>query len=101
MWVAHTARDGLEAAKQHRPDVILCDIGLPDHDGYALAAALRDEPATASAKLVAVTAYGSELDRAKSKKAGFQTHLVKPVRPEALLHHIGLAAHGQDGAAQH
>jgi CheY-like chemotaxis protein len=86
--VAYTARDGFEAAKRDHPDVILCDIGLPDHDGYALASSLKNDADTASARLVAITAYGSDLDRARSKKAGFEIHLIKPVHPEALLQQL-------------
>jgi CheY-like chemotaxis protein len=83
--VAYTAMEGLEAAKRTRPDVVLCDIGLPDSDGFALAEALHDNPITSSARLIAVTAYGQEKDRERSKRAGFQKHLVKPVAPGDLL----------------
>jgi CheY-like chemotaxis protein len=83
--VAYTAMEGLETAKRIRPDVVLCDIGLPDSDGYALAQALRDNPITASARLIAITAYGQESDRERSRRAGFSLHLTKPVSPGALL----------------
>ena len=86
--VAHTGREGLEAAQRTRPDIVLCDIGLPDTDGYQLAAALRTDPATAQARLIAVTAYGSEHDKRRSREAGFQLHLVKPVKPENLLEEL-------------
>jgi CheY-like chemotaxis protein len=86
--VAATSRDGLEVAKQVQPDIVLCDIGLPDSDGYTLAAALRSNPVTARAKLVAVTAYGREQDKKRAREAGFQLHLVKPVKPETLLHEL-------------
>jgi CheY-like chemotaxis protein len=83
--VAYTAMEGLEAAKRIRPDVVLCDIGLPDSDGFALAEALHENPVTSSARLIAVTAYGQEKDRERSRRAGFQKHLVKPVAPGDLL----------------
>ena len=83
--VAYTARGGLDAARELQPDVILCDIGLPDTDGFALAMELRREPASAGARLIAVTAYGTDLDLVRSKKAGFDLHLVKPVNPGVLL----------------
>lgn len=83
--VANTAMEGLESAKRIRPDVVLCDIGLPDSDGFTLAEALRENPLTATARLIAVTAYAQERDRERSKRAGFQLHLVKPVNPGALL----------------
>jgi CheY-like chemotaxis protein len=83
--VAYTAMDGLEIAKRARPDVILCDIGLPDSDGFALAEALQANPLTAPARLIAITAYGQEADRERSRHAGFELHLVKPVSAAALL----------------
>jgi CheY-like chemotaxis protein len=83
--VAYTGRDALEAAKELRPDVVLCDIGLPDTDGFTLAAALREYPALQSARLIAVTAHGTDSDLIRSKKAGFEKHLVKPVDPQTLL----------------
>jgi CheY-like chemotaxis protein len=86
--VAYSSREGLEAAQRTRPDVILCDIGLPDSDGYQLAAALRTNPATSRARLIAVTAYGGEQEKKRSREAGFQLHLVKPVKPESLLQEL-------------
>jgi CheY-like chemotaxis protein len=83
--VAYSAMDGLETAKRIRPDMILCDIGLPDSDGFALAEALSANPITQSARLIAVTAYGKQSDFERSKRAGFSLHLVKPVSPGALL----------------
>jgi CheY-like chemotaxis protein len=86
--IAYSSREGLQAAQKMRPDIVLCDIGLPDSDGYALAAALRSNPVTAGARLIAVTAYGGEQDRERSRQAGFQLHLVKPVKPESLLQQL-------------
>jgi CheY-like chemotaxis protein len=83
--VAGSAMEGLEAAKRVRPDVVLCDIGLPDTDGYALAEALHSNPITADARLIAVTAYGKEEDKERAKSAGFDLHLVKPVYPGTIL----------------
>jgi CheY-like chemotaxis protein len=83
--IAETAKEGLDAARSIRPDVILCDIGLPDADGFSLARALRKNPETSTARLIAVTAYGKDEDREQSKKAGFALHLLKPVSPGTLL----------------
>jgi CheY-like chemotaxis protein len=91
--VAYSSQEGLEAARNTRPDIVLCDIGLPDSDGYALAVALRSNPATARARLIAVTAYGGEQDRERSREAGFQLHLVKPVKPESLLQQLDQPAY--------
>ncbi|HZT82863.1 MAG TPA: PAS domain S-box protein, partial [Gemmataceae bacterium] len=78
--VALNGPAGLEAARGHRPDVVLCDIGLPGGtDGYAVARALRGDPATATAYLVALTGYGAEEDQRRAVEAGFDLHLTKPV----------------------
>jgi CheY-like chemotaxis protein len=53
--VAYSGHDRLLAAEQYRPDVVLCDLGLPGLDGYGVARKLRDNPATAKARLIAVT----------------------------------------------
>jgi CheY-like chemotaxis protein len=82
--VAYTGTAGAEAAAAFGPDVILCDIGLPGLDGYKLAAQLRQNPATAQARLIALTGYGTDEDRRKSKEAGFEAHLTKPADPTAL-----------------
>jgi CheY-like chemotaxis protein len=86
--VAYSSREGLESARKTPPDVVLCDIGLPDADGYAFAAALRSEPKTARARLIALTARSGEQDRQRSREAGFQSHLVKPVNPEKLIEEL-------------
>jgi CheY-like chemotaxis protein/two-component sensor histidine kinase len=77
--VHHDSRSALESAQIQRPHVCLLDIGLPDMDGNALARALRRQPATQDAMLVAVTGYGQDQDRAQTADAGFDHHLVKPV----------------------
>ena len=91
VMLATTASEAFEAAKRTRPDVILCDIGLPDYDGYALAAAFKEDPDTASIRLIAVTAYGKQGDYARSREAGFELHLVKPVSPSRLLRELAEA----------
>jgi PAS domain S-box-containing protein len=81
------AADGpraLALAEHHAPDVVLIDLGLPSLDGYAVARTLRATPSGRSLTLIAVTGYGQAEDRRRSKEAGFEAHLVKPVS-EALL----------------
>lgn len=83
----YTASDGqrsLEAAEQHRPDVILLDIGMPVLDGYEVARRIRQQPWGRAITLVAVTGWGQESDRLLSREAGFDYHLVKPVDVDAL-----------------
>lgn len=87
-YECRTAADGptgLARAVEMCPEAILLDIGLPGIDGYELAARLRATPATAGALIVALTGYGRPEDRVRSKRAGFDAHLVKPVDPDALL----------------
>ncbi len=83
--VAYTGPEGVRAAQEWPPDFVLCDISLPGLDGYGVAAALRQHPATAKSRLVAVTAYGSDEARMRSREVGFEQHLVKPVDPDVLL----------------
>lgn len=82
--VAYTGSEGLEAAHQFHPEVVLCDIGLPGMDGYAVARRLREDPETAASRLVALTGYGRDADRQLAQEAGFDLHLVKPVAPDEL-----------------
>jgi signal transduction histidine kinase/ActR/RegA family two-component response regulator len=82
--LAASGADGVETARQFHPEVVLCDIGLPGMSGFEVAAELRRDPATRSAKLIAVTGYGGEEDRRRSKEAGFDVHLTKPVDPAQL-----------------
>ncbi len=76
-----TAYDGsavLEAALDYRPNVVLLDIGLPGLNGFEVAKLLRRQPALQHTVLVAMTGYGRESDRQRSREAGFDHHLVKP-----------------------
>ncbi|HEY6324357.1 MAG TPA: ATP-binding protein [Thermoanaerobaculia bacterium] len=84
--IAGSGADGVAAARQFHPDVVLCDLGLPGMNGYEVASTLRRDPATAAARLIALTGYGSEEDRRRSHEAGFDVHLTKPVDPGLLRH---------------
>jgi CheY-like chemotaxis protein len=86
-YVVQVVYDGpsaLRAAAGFKPDVALVDIGLPGIDGYELAARLRALDAHRSMRLVALTGYGQERDFLRSREAGFDDHLVKPVDFERL-----------------
>ncbi len=76
---AHDGPTGLEAATDYRPDVMLLDIGLPGLDGYEVAKRLRQQPVFKTLVLAAMTGYGQDSDKDKSKSAGFDHHMVKPV----------------------
>ncbi len=83
----HTAADGqsaLEAMRRLRPSVVVLDIGLPDMDGYEVARRARQEPGGGETALIALTGWGEEEDHRRSREAGIDHHLVKPVDFTAL-----------------
>jgi PAS domain S-box-containing protein len=82
--VAYTGTEGVEQARRFRPDVVLCDLGLPGMTGFEVARALRHDPTTAAARLIAVSGYGREEDQRQAREAGFDDALVKPVDPPEL-----------------
>jgi len=81
---AFSGPEALEVAAGFNPEVIFLDIGLPGMDGYEVARRIRADPQRKYVVLVAVTGWGSEADRLRSKNAGFDEHLTKPVEPRAL-----------------
>ncbi len=82
---AHSGPEAIEAARQHRPEVVLLDIGLPGMSGYEVAAQLRREASCQGAMIIAVSGYGQDEDRRRSREAGFDHHLIKPLDHDALL----------------
>jgi len=82
--VAHDAPTALRVAADFAPDIAFLDLGLPVMDGYELASHLRGLPGLEGVRLVAVTGYGQESDRQRTRQAGFHHHLVKPVNIDAI-----------------
>jgi two-component system CheB/CheR fusion protein len=84
--IANTGPDGIAAARAFKPDVVVCDIGLPGLDGYGVARALRadPDPRLRSSYLVALSGYAFDEDVARALQAGFDRHLAKPPSLEAL-----------------
>ncbi len=82
--IAHSGLEALAAIQAFTPDVVFLDIGLPGMDGYEVARQFRAEPTMAGALLVALTGWGGEDDLRRSKAAGFDLHLTKPVELTAL-----------------
>jgi len=81
----------LHIADQLRPEVVLLDIGLPGMDGYEVASKLRGSPVTRDAQIIALSGYGQDDDRKKSRAAGCDDHLVKPVDMKRLAQLLGAA----------
>jgi two-component system CheB/CheR fusion protein len=92
---AHDGPQALTAAAEHRPDVVFLDIGMPGMNGYEVASRLRRRPETQGVLLAAMTGWGQEEDRRRSKEAGFDYHLVKPLDPKALDELLARAASGR------
>ncbi len=82
--VAFSGKQALEQARTFSPEVVLCDIGLPEMDGYQVARALRSDSATRDVVLIALTGYASAEDHRDAMKAGFDHHMAKPADLEAL-----------------
>ena len=82
--IAHAGDQALVAAEAYRPDVVFCDLGLPGLAGLEVANALRRQSHFDRTLLVAVSGWGSALDRSRSRDAGFNAHLTKPASREAI-----------------
>jgi CheY-like chemotaxis protein len=82
--VALDGRQAIEIARVFRPDTVLLDLGLPGMSGFEVARRLREEDACKAALLIAVTGYGQEEDRRRTREAGFDAHLLKPADPDTL-----------------
>jgi PAS domain S-box-containing protein len=86
--VAHDGDAAIEQAREFRPEIVFLDIGMPGKDGYQVARELRGDPGNRDTMLVALTGWGAQDDRARTKSAGFDHHLTKPAElpaVEALL----------------
>ncbi|RAM48399.1 MAG: response regulator [Hapalosiphonaceae cyanobacterium JJU2] len=82
-----SAAEALEVLPQLQPDVLVCDIGMPEEDGYTLIRKIRGLNAEKEANVpaIALTAYTDSEDRVRALEAGFQTHVAKPVDPDSLV----------------
>jgi CheY-like chemotaxis protein len=89
MWghdveAADRGEDGVELILRLKPDVAFVDIGLPDIDGYTVAARIRDALGPGSVRLIAMTGFGRDSDRKRAHQAGFDLHLPKPADISSL-----------------
>jgi len=96
--VAYDGKAAIESVQRLRPDAVLLDIGLPSIDGYLVAEHIRAQPENISTMIVAVSGYGQEQDRLRSKSVGFDYHVVKPIDPTALAGLIGSLRVSRDAA---
>jgi PAS domain S-box-containing protein len=90
--IARSGQAGLDRARTFKPDAILCDIGLPGLDGYAVARAIRADDALRSIFLVALSGYAQAEDVAKARASGFDRHLAKPASIEKILRVLAVGA---------
>ncbi|MGC3956697.1 MAG: response regulator transcription factor [Verrucomicrobiota bacterium] len=82
---AENGRQGLELARQHAPDLVICDVMMPESDGYTVLQALRAEAATATLPFIFLTAKGDKPDVRHGMNLGADDYLTKPVGREDLL----------------
>ena len=80
-----TGQEGVDRAEAFRPEVVLCDIGLPDMDGLEVARRMRDRAWFGETRLIALTGYGQPEDIRHALEAGFEAHLTKPINLDQLL----------------
>jgi CheY-like chemotaxis protein len=95
------AGDGVEAlrlARQWRPDLVLCDLQMPELDGYAVLRELRADPLLREVPVIALTAFSRESDRANVITAGFDAYLSKPIDPELFVVQIQKYLRPEPGA---
>jgi signal transduction histidine kinase/DNA-binding response OmpR family regulator len=96
--VAYDGKAALESVQRLRPDAVLLDIGLPAIDGYLVAEHIRAQPENGRTMIVAVSGYGQEQDRLRSKSVGFDYHVVKPIEPDVLAGLVGSLRLSRDAA---
>jgi CheY-like chemotaxis protein len=100
VYPTHSGLEALDVGARMRPDVFILDIGMPEISGYELASRIRQKPWGGNALLIALTGWGQLQDQERSREAGFDHHLTKPVDPdqlERLLHDFASPPAGRLG----
>jgi CheY-like chemotaxis protein len=103
VFVAANVAEGIEKLRQTRPDIVVCDIGMPVQDGYGFIDAVRaSSPAEGSATpVIALTAYARPEDRRRALLQGFDAHVSKPVDPDELVRVIARLSTSTVAARSH
>jgi CheY-like chemotaxis protein len=83
--VQHDGPAALATAAEFLPQAVFCDVGMPGMDGFEVATRLRQDPRLAATLLVALTGWGSQDDKKRSRAAGFDAHLTKPASLDAIV----------------
>ncbi len=97
--VARDGSAGVSLAREMKPDVVICDVGLPDMNGYEVARALRQDEALRATRLIALSGYAQPEDRERARAAGFDVHLPKPAPIDELAELVGGAIPWDRGSA--
>jgi CheY-like chemotaxis protein len=84
VWAALSGTDGINLVQEVRPNVVLCDLGLPHMGGVEICRRIRALPIAQPPLMVAITGWGREEDHRRTREAGFDHHLVKPVAVDSL-----------------
>src|SRR5258705_12299490 len=85
VFLAVNGRDGVDAARFQKPDLILMDLGMPEMDGWAAAEKIKSDPVTKSILLYAITAHTLPRDRYRALQAGYDGHISKPIHVQKFL----------------
>lgn len=93
--VANSGIEGIQKARIFHPDIVICDIGLPDIQGHEVARRMRADPELRSSRLVALTVEALPEDKEQSKAAGFDEHVSKPPSFDVLDQEIAKAVEGR------
>jgi two-component system cell cycle response regulator DivK len=94
---AHTGREAVTAAREHKPDVILMDLSLPELDGWEAAQEIKNDPDIAHIPLIALTAHTLPGDRKKAMESGFDNYISKPINVPAFYDIVSAVFKGKTG----
>ncbi len=82
--IALTGRSGVDLVRKVRPQFVICDLGLPDLNGFEVARILRRDKSLRATRLIALSGYTQPEDQDRAREAGFDSHLAKPPSPDEL-----------------